>query len=734
MTFASEAAKTDSERFFLVQLTPRKYLGVGVSIGGGDFTFDVASTINVNLVTVNDATEPVWSHVGDVLTVTSATDLEDVANLVTIDHDIFVTGTSERATDSIAGVPDALWAPLLLSYPGFNQSMANIAEGVFSLSGTSITIISVDRWGQELFGENDSFSKATVTVWACINSVDTNRRIFDGEVSNARYSYGQLTLDVIDAFSKLQDTATFGTKSDSYIYFGNSRTPNSNPKDENKAIPLTFGRSSPMTVSFGWRHLDAYGSPNGSLYHLSEGNRAVKVDPLNPVGSTSVIFLCGRVIGSDVKRLNFGTISAAYALYVERLVTRASNDPNAGLTDLTIYDKILYLTVSAFNGEIGDYIPTVNGWVCAYKSGLWGSYNLAIACPIYAVDDVFNSGNITNPSGAVAVPSIPNNTIPSMSMWIDGGNSVKYVPYYYPLALVPSSVSKSADTRYLKFSMFSSSYTLNGQSITVVYAQVDPVANGLNLYDQSNSLVSATINYRVSPAAAMTHADALEFVVSSSGMATNSASFTQADSDLSANVSMTLPISGGGEFESYLSVAQMITKSTLGLLRVNVDREVEYEIIQNPTALTIDATRDTVNMLSGATGSSVQFQDIYSGVSFQNTQLNDLTAIAGTGPKAFVESALTKQLHRIDRIKTVNHCLDSIQNRKAAIAGYFSAPTVEYNLKTSSDDLNSAIGDVVEITNTAVGNESGVTKAIIVGLDQRGSDTTIKLNEIRGVP
>jgi hypothetical protein len=197
---------------------------------------------------------------------------------------------------------------------------------------------------------------------------------------------------------------------------------------------------------------------------------------------------------------------------------------------------------------------------------------------------------------------------------------------------------------------------------------------------------------------------------------------------------MTLPTSLGTEFESYLTAAQTITSSTLGLLRLNNVREVEYEIIKNPAAMTIDGLRDTVNMLTDATSSNLQYQDIYSAVSFQNKQLNDLTAINGTGPKAFVESSLTKQLHRIDRIKTIDHCLDSIQNRKAAIAGYFSSPTVEYNLKTSSEDLVSAIGDVIQITNTAVGNDAGVAKAVIVSLDQRGSDTTIKLNEIRGVP
>jgi hypothetical protein len=366
---------------------------------------------------------------------------------------------------------------------------------------------------------------------------------------------------------------------------------------------------------------------------------------------------------------------------------------------------------------------------------LFNDFNLAIACPLYQVDDVYNNGNIANPTGPVAIPSIPNNTIPSVSCWIAGGNNVKYVDYYTgAFSLVPHTVSKAADTRYLKFTVSTDTYTFNGQNITLVYAEINPTTNGLNVFDQSNSLVSATINCRISPALPMTHANALKYIVSSAGMDINSASFTQADIDLSANVSMTLPLNEGTNFETYLTGAQLIAKSTMGLLRVNSNREVEYEIIKNLSSMSIDATRSTVNMISDSTTSSIQYQDMYSAVSFSNDQLNDLTAIAGTGPKAFVESITAKNLHKIDKIKNVNHCLDSIQNRKAVIAGYFSAPTVEYQLNTSSEDLASAIGDVVEITNTAVGNYSGVAKAIIVGIDQRPSDTTIKLNEIRGVP
>lgn len=727
MTFATEAAKSASERFCLVKISPRKLLTGGISLGGNNYQYNIGEGYHITTIRVFPIdTNVTFTYVAGVLVATSVTNL--LTNTVIMNHDLFVTGTTSRYTSGISGVDDAEWLPYLAGYPNFTQSMADIAEGVFSLSGTEISLISVDRWGQELFGANDSLSKAPITVWACINTVGTNRRIFDGEVASARYAYGKLTIEVIDTFFKLQNTASFGTKSQSQIYAGNTYTLYPDARDENKAMSLTFGRSSPMTVTFGWRHLDPYGSPNGSLYHLSEGIRAIKISPNQPTGATTIKFLCGRVIGSDVKRLNFGTISSAYAFYVQRQVQEVPGRPSP----LLIYDKILYLEVDTFNGEIGDYIPTVGGWVCGYEAGLWGAYNLAICCPDYGLSEL-NNGNIPNPSGPVAVPSIPNNTIPSVSCWIDGGNGVQYKAYYYSLSLLPSSVSKSADTRYLKFTVSTDTYTFNGQDITLVYAEISPVTNGLNVLDQSNSLLSATINCRISPAAPMTHANALKYIVSSAAMDINSASFTQADIDLSANVSMTLPLSEGSDFETYLSAAQLIAKSTMGLLRVNTSREVEYEIIKNLAAMSIDANRSTVNMLSDSTYSTIQYQDIYSAVSFENGQLQDLTALAGTGPKAFVESITAKNLHKIDRIKNVTHCLDSIQNRKSVIAGYFAAPTVEYQLTTASEDLSSAIGDVVEITNTAVGNDAGVAKALIVGIDQRASDTTIKLNEIRGV-
>jgi hypothetical protein len=430
MTFASSASLPASERFFLVQVQPRRFLGTGTSIGGGQYTFAVSSTILIDSVLVNNVIEPTWTHVSGVLTVTSATDLSNASNIVTIDHNLFLTGTVIRTTSGVSGIPNADWQPLITEYPAFQQSMRNLAEGVFSLSNTDIELISTDRWGQSLLGSNDSLSKSPVKVWACIDDVTTNRKIFDGEVSSVRYEYGKINISVIDTFNKLKDVATFGTYAQSHIYTGNG-TQYPNPFEENSVIPITIGRSSPFTVAQGWRHLDPFGSPNSTTFHLNGGNKAIKVSPQSPGATTPVSFICGRSVGGGVKLLNFGTISAAYQQWISRTIPRSDTDPSAGSSDLTIYESIIYLQCSTFNGEIGDYIPTVEGWVCGYGSGLWGSYNVAIACADYG-GSANDSGNISPASGSISVPAIPNFTIPSMSMWIDGGDSLTYQAYYYP--------------------------------------------------------------------------------------------------------------------------------------------------------------------------------------------------------------------------------------------------------------------------------------------------------------
>jgi hypothetical protein len=819
MSFEDKAQESASERFFLVKFTPRRYLRLAAQfLAPQSYGFYVPENLNINTVSINgrSLSPSAYSYAEDSLIIESPTitapsmvvgewyviksvgttnftlygsptnnvgqsfeclkealgtgtvyqdlslDLFDgPANIVTLDHDIYVTGTKIRETKSIAGLPDAFWEPLILNYPSFSQSMRNIVDGVFTLSNSQIELISTDRWAQylvglddreQLAGQEESLSNCPISVWICIDSESNNRKIFDGEIVSFSYKYGVVSLQIIDTFQKLGNTASFGSRRQSEVYTGNNIfgiTASPNPDTENKNISITMGKSSPYAVSIGYKHVDAFDDVPCNLYHLSSGQDCILLKQATQQDTT--YWLAGRSV-SPIKLLNFGTIypgsnTKIYTFKKNAFGMRTYNDGSAndGKTEPVtkqVINRVAFVRLSNindFNGEIGDIIPPgvltsldgneYGGVICAYGNNLLPGedYNLAINILYQAGVEWVRSVPIPDIDTKPAIV-LNNYVFPSLSVWVEADDNATYE---IDEIVDGPSLSYIKDrfnftTRYLPYSSISSSiiYDIAGKQICNIIFTLPP--------NSKIDLSTAKVKCRFSPVNSMSHGEALKFVCKAAGMSTNDATFAQADVDLSANVSLTLPMKGG-DFPTYLEIAQAITTSTLGILRVNNDRQIEYELIKSPESLTVDGTRDAINMIEGQTDTSVNYQDICSEIVFQNPQLKNLSSLTNTGPNAVVSFEKVKQLHRIDRSKTVNHVLESIQNRKDAIAGYLSNPTVEYNLATASVDLVSSIGDVIEINNRAVAGVSQTTKGVIIALDQAGSTTKVKINEIRGV-
>jgi len=825
MTFQEKSKDQASERFFLVKFTPRRYLGLGSFVAPQSYLFSAPENLNINSIVINGNNISISSYQYNdnelliesptinatamvdgqyyVIKTIGTTDytlygaasntvgLEFKANLQTatptgsgtvyqdlskdynvccLDHDIFVTGTKQRATNGIAGIPDAIWEPLILNYPGFSQSMRNIAEGVFSLSGSELELICTDRWAQslvgkpeEITGQYESLSNCPIFVWACIDSAQYNRKIFDGEIVSFSYRYGRVSLQIIDTFQKLGNTASFGTRAQSEIFNGNkfyNVTAKPEPSNENKKIPITLGKSSPFSIARGYKHIDAFGNVNLNLYYLDSGQDAILISESDQTETRT--WMAGRMVSPFVKLIQFGGMypgSQTLAVNLKKNVTGtrvfddgSANDGKSEPVTRQVYNTILFVrlnNIANFTGEIGDIIPgsffnqgfSIGGYfpfencigatICGYGENLVQDYNLAINLMFV------NGVNFVKSSPVPDQTVIPNlnlidNVFPSMSVWIEGDDNAEYdfdevaLPGY-PLAASIKIIDKfNFTTRHVPYSSILGfvPYSQGGEQVWSLMFQM-PSSSKINI---SQSKVKC----RFSPAQPLSHADALKFVVKSAGMAVNDASFAQAETDLAANVSMTIP-STGGDFPTYLEVAQSITRSTLGILRVNNAREVEYEIIKNPESMAIDGVRDSINMLEDQTDARVDYQDLVSQVKFENPQLKNIAALSNSGPNAVIDFPIVKQVHRVDKIKTIQHVLENIAPRKDAIAGYFSNPTVEYNLSTASEDLASSIGDVIELNNTAVAGKDQTTKGVIVSLDQSGSTTRVKINEIRGV-
>jgi hypothetical protein len=695
----------------------------------------MSQAFSVFQVFVN-GTATTFDRDGTLLTVDSLSDLTNPGNVVVISFVLYYTTEKTRVTEGLSGIPNTIWLPRVSSSPNFTQSVANVIDGVFTLSGSDISIIAPDKYLTYILTDDSSIYGARVRVWMCIGEVSTNKKVFNGECVGATFREGIITFTVIDAFNKLQKSASFGDKSKSRVFNGSTNTPYPNAGDVNTAIPLVIGASSPFTISGGWRHLDQYGSvPNTTTFHVSDGYKAIKATPQTIGSSTVVEYVAARFLGTALKTINLGTISAAYRLYLTRQI------PSGGGRTGTAYIsmKMCYLTCSATDVQIGDYLPPSDAWgsmganVVAVGTNLWDGHNVLVCEQAYGD---FPEGDKTGDSGpltGIDLPTFTNNVYPSMCVWIEGGDSAPYYDFFP--RYFGNSVGSAADTRYLRFTAsVVNTYTFNGYSISTVAFEIDPALNELNLENANNQLQSATIRYRFSPASEVNHADAMKFIVESSGMSTNSTSFTTAASDLSANVAMTVPLQDGGDFPSYLEVAQAITKSSFGILRVNTDDQVEYVILKPPGGETPAGTRDTSNILEGSFSSEFRYQDIVNEVVFQNDQYKNLEHWSGTGPSSIKESLGAKYLHGVEKSTEYKHVLTSIQSRDDAIIGYLSRGQVEYTLTTAHLDLNIKVGDVIIIKNDGVDDEDGDTRALVTSISVSRDDVRIKLNSLRGLP
>lgn len=731
MTFLSEAQKPHSERFMLVKIRPRRLLPAAVFVSGSTYEYTDLDLDRIDVVVIagveHDTAD--WDYTDGTLTITSAPgDLTDEnAFPVTVDHDLFLSGTKVRETSGVSGIPDAVWLPLITKYPGFEQSMRNIIEGMFTLSGTNVEIITTDRWVQQFLGVNDSFSKAPVDIWCCINDVTINRKIFSGEVSKVGIKDGRASFSLLDSFQRLLDTASFGSKDEAYVVIGSSITPYAELKDENKPVPIVFAGTSPFKQAEGYRSVYPFGSPAPPTAHLFDGLPLIKIGPLNPVVGDVMQYLAGRIIGTDLKFLLFGTISDAAIHYLNATVIDPSDA--AGTTHL-IYHPMYYFQCSNFNGSIGDYIPGY-GWVAYVGSFMFGgtAYNLAVSRegegPIGRAPLYYEYGVFPPPptSGPITPPVIPDNTYLSYSIWFDRGNAYNVTRYADTSGIlgVPYYIF-DLGTRYVPAQnvVLTPQGTVGGETVYYVYFDVDS--------DNIGDVTSQLKCRFATDTGSINHERGMEFIVKSAGMDTNSTSFTQAGIDLATTYTFfTIPnFDALGNFKSYLEYAQDLARSTMSLLRLNEDREVEYEIISDPQLDTPDAERTRVDMLQGDTQTSVEYQDIVAQVDFENIHFNT------TGAKTSVTDSRLSQLHQSEVIKTVKHVLQAA-TRAPDIANYYMSPTVEYNLSTASKDLASQLGDVIEVDNKSVADSGTVKNGLITEISASGNKTSIKINEIRGI-
>lgn len=709
MTIATEKKKIASNKFLLCRIEPARYIGPSlVSQGGGlysmTFNYPVAKiqrngedlTSVSATPTSND--EYYYNETTNTLEIklAAAPDADD--NVIVAYYYLFYTDQVGRyiQEDPTGTGSVREWKPRLTSLPSIKQTVRNILAGTLSLSSSQVSIINVDNDLQQYLTINDSFKNKKITLWLCIGDVTNIQKVFEGRIKNVKLSATNAVFTLLDPFVKAREIALMGDpREEAYFLDETGSYPNMYPPDSGTPISYVVGKSNQQFVD-----------GDGITGTLGTGIQAT-VYSLDPAGMKQAVctnysaavssslnreWHVARTSANGFKVIDFGTISSVvYSSTINYFIV-----DNYGTG--TIYPRI-DVTSTGHNLEIGDiFNATTNGIL--HRCFVINRTDTTYRCMI--------TGN--GPHSTIETTNWNSSTFTShiSCRLVIEYNNKKFYPVYDRDYTVTESTTTGGN-KLLKIT-FVAGFEIN---------MSDP---GFPFSYNMNTLHPTThkVYYAVTEKSPGTsHADIVKKLVQDSGLTVNTASFTQADTDLSANCVFTVPNFGEREYNTRLKYLEDVLASSLGYTYLNSDFEVEYKVFK---ALTSGNVKDNNIIARDSFSINIDYEDIASEIRFANPY--DISPNPGLVADSTVTviSNKSKYLNDAEIIKEINHVLEDMTTRGQDILDILNTRKAIYTFKTINDDIDSDIGDNVTIDTERLLDKSNV---VLVGLSKKLNETTI---------
>lgn len=684
MTIASEKVALASERFQLVRLNPGRYIEPTINGGVYEITLPVIlNKIERNGVelTKDTSTPSVNDHwyqneSTGLVQVKLASAPNSTTNILISYYYLFYTGTMFRAIyenpeDSATTVRN--WEPRITTYPTLTQSFDNILAGIFTISDTSIEIINEDGQFQEYLTDNDSFYNKDVDIWLCINSVDNIQKIFSGTIRSVQLNQNTVSISVVDRFNSLKQPAYMGDTSDE-SYFRLDGFANLDPKDAEKPCPYIVGESS----RYETEGFDA--DISGTVpYQLSVGTPAVDI-------SYDADFTTSNNRTWGCCRLDTGLATQSYA--TAQATTTSGN-----------YILIRFSSIS--NVTIGDTFRWTNGGSPYYGkvchvgtfTHLAVNYNLIVESPNpYLITDT-----------VIAYPSF--------GVFIERVDGERVYPLYDRDYTV-SSTATSGGNVFLSI-VFTSNFEAN-------FSLVDPLTPA-----------SDVVSFRTSNSVIDSHADIIQRFCEGSGLSINAASFATAYAGLPVKARFHIPNFDEETYKTYLEYAQDVLSSALGYLKLNIDTEVEYHILSAPSSTSV---RDNLLMLEQATSATVEYQDIVTQIIAFNPHNGSIQEVsASPSPSETRENVKARRLHGLENVDRFRHVLEEIGSNIDDHMALKSMRKATYAFSTATEDIDTELGDDVQLENKIVLGTSDTQDIKIITIEKSPAKINLVGQDLKGL-
>ena len=690
MSIAAEKVKIATERFLLVRVNPARAI-IPASVGGGIYEITlpfIMNSLELNgVVLTKDMVAPTvnghWfqDESTKILQVKLAVIPDDTTNILVAFHYMFFTATnyrpiSEDPEDGSTTIRE--WRPLILNYPSILQSFDNIFNGIFTINDTSIEIINTDFSFQQFLGDDDTFFNKTVDIWLCINDVSNIQKIFTGTIKNLAIGGNTVTLNCVDSFNKLKGIASMGDQTNE-IYYSTETFPNIDPKFSGFPIPYIVGSKSRYATSVYMAPINV-GDP--FIYLLNECNEAATTSIDAVSVTTNREWGCCRQKGS-VAVQSLGTLT--------KLSSPATNIWYAkfmSFSNLSVGDYI------KFNSGGGDQYALV-GYVGDFTSGV-DNYNVILI----------------DPSNSISLTSVITG-LKSFAVVIYDPTIAKY---YYPVIGVDYTLDDSTVTsggnHYVKFT-----FANNFEPAWGISPHLDPNRHKV-FYRTSNSFVH-------------THADLSKDICGLVGIPTNSTSFSDVNTALPVNARFSIPNYDEQDYDIYLKYVQDVLSSTLGYLKVNSSFEVEYNLIAAPSSTNI---RDSFLMIQDQTGCDIEYQDIATKIIAYNPHNSSAYETSlSPSPSETRESVKARWLAGAENVNRFVHCLETITSRIAAHIGLKSFRFAKYKFQTATEDIDTELGDDIELNNKIVIGNSEIQDVKIITIEKSPKYVSLEASDFKGI-
>jgi len=690
VSFATQKDKPNSERFMLVKITPARFVNADLVVNLGLYT--ISFPYNVERVERNGVAltkvASIFMSGNDTYTVTDDNYVTirlaaapSTSNVIVIFYNLFYTSGEYRiksADPDDANTAEVHWEPRLEDEPSVRQSVKDIISGTLSTSMTSIRLINVDNDFQNYLTDKDSFYEKTVKCWLCINGVDNIQKAFQGRIKKLDISKGHVTLTTYDIFSLMDKPALMkDAAEDAYWERLTNSFPNMDPNRSGTPIRIVLGKSSRFRTE-GSSYIN-----NGVHLELKSCEQAVCTNWNSDITTSNnrVWGLC-RTLSDGIRvPSSFPTITNVTDL-AHLSVIRVSNADYAGM-DIELCDSY----------KISEGGDTYYGFVSRITSSGFGT------------DIYFYTDASVDPNFTTALTMTPL----SLSVVLGGPDSLR-VDLFEDKDFTLNVTTLDSGNKY-----YSITFDNNFESAHSSLAVLDPGSHQIYFRARIN-----TTN--------MGHAQVLKRLCDDAGIATSTASFTAAQTALNIRSAFSIPQFDEQDFNSYRKYAEEICKSTMGILSANNSFELEYNLLAAPSST--NATTEDM-YLKDSLSIDVDYQDIVTQLVAYNPHNSSQAAIdADPSPSETVSSAVAEHLHGIKNTVRFRHVLETITSRIQDIFDILSHRRAIYRFSTATDNLDSEIGDDLQLESSQLLGGVASKDLKIISLDKSAGRADVEATDL----